>query len=417
MNQKTKKKVVILGGGFGGLYAYRSLYKHFRKDDIEVTLVNKTNYFLFTPLLHEVATGGLSDGSVVESIQHFLAKNNDTIHVASVISVDPKNQTVTTSVETISYDVLIVALGASTQYFGTLGAEEYSVSLKDLSDAVSIRGKVIEAFQKASVLKDKEEKKNALSFTIVGGGPTGVELGGELAEFIHETLVDYYNDSLSCEDISITLINQTPELLAPFPPVLRAKALEVLQNKKIKVLLGTGVKEVRSDSVVLSNDEILKSSMTIWTAGVKPNTEIFKDVLNMNKGGRIFVNEYLQSKDYSNIFAVGDVAFVSIDDHSVPMPMTAQVAVRQGPHVASNIKAFLDGSTMIPFEYESRGELASLGRYNGLAHISGLTFSGAPAWFLWRTVYLFKFISNFKKIKVAFDWTMNLFFSRDITKI
>lgn len=417
MSKTEKKNIIILGGGFGGLYAYQSLYKHFTKNDIAVTLVNKTNYFLFTPLLHEVATGGLSSGSVVESIQHFLSKHDDTIHVASVLSVDPKNKTVTTNVETLSYDVLVIALGASTQYFGTPGAEENSFALKDLSDAVSLRGRIIEAFQKASVLKDKEDIKKNLSFTIVGGGPTGVELCAEVAEFAHDTLVDYYSGSLSCDDISIHLINQGPELLAPFPKNLREKALDVLKNKKVRVLLNTGVREVKKDSVVLSDDSELPSAITVWTAGVKPNTEIFKDVFTMNKGGRILVNEFMQHGEYKDVFAVGDVAFISINENSVPMPMTAQFASRQGTHVASNIKAFLTDSNMIPFEYESQGELASLGRYNGLANISGFTLSGAPAWFLWRTIYLFKFISHFKKIKVAFDWTMNLFFSRDITKI
>jgi NADH dehydrogenase len=236
-------------------------------------------------------------------------------------------------------------------------------------------------------------------------------------EFIHNTLTDYYKSSISCDDISITLVNQGSELLSAFPPVLRKKALEILQDKKINVLLNTGVKEVLTNSVLLSDGKNIDSTHTIWTAGVKPNTEIFNGVLDMNKGGRIFVDKNLHIPAFPEIFVIGDVSFVKEDENSAPLPMTAQVAVRQGDHVASNVKAFLDGSELIRFEFESKGEMASLGRFQGLANIFGFSITGPVAWFLWRTVYLFKFISHFKKIKVAFDWTMNLFFSRDITKI
>ena len=414
---KTKKKILILGAGFGGLYAYRSLYKHFNKNEIDVTIVNKTNYFLFTPLLHEVATGGLSENSVVESIQHFLARNGDVIHIADVLSLDKENKVVTTSLEKLPYDILIIALGASTNYFGTPGAEEHSLALKDLGDAVTMRGSIIDAFQRASVIKDDVDRKKALSFVIVGGGPTGVELAAEMAEFIHNTLMDYYKNSISCDDISVSLVNRGPELLAPFPSKLRGKALSVLQDKKIKVYLNTGVKEVLADEVVFSDDTRIHSSYTIWTAGVKPNTEMFTNILPMDKGGRIFVDKNLHVNDNPEIFVIGDVSFIRENENSVPLPMTAQVATQQGPHVAQNVHNFINGYDLIPFTFESKGEMASLGRYQGLANVFGIPVTGTVAWFMWRTVYLFKFISPFKKIKVAFDWTMNLFYPRDITKI
>jgi NADH dehydrogenase len=417
MMRKEKTRIVILGAGFGGLYTYRSLYKNFKKNEIDVVLVNKTNYFLFTPLLHEVATGGLSEGAVVESVQHFLFKNKDTLHLGEVISVDTDNQIVHTNNEKISYDILVVALGASTQFFGTPGASENSFVLKDLSDAMSMRSKIIGMFEKASLIKDEQERKRSLSFVLVGGGPTGVELVAEISEFIHHTLLTYYKATISSSDVSITLINQGPELLAPFPQNLRLKALSILRNNNVKVMLETGVKEVSEDSVLLSNGDTIDSMCTIWTAGVKPNTEMFKDILPMNKGGRIIVDLNLQNKTFKNIFAVGDVAFLCENEESAPMPMTAQFAVRQGALVACNIKAFIKGKKMKPFVYRSQGELASVGRFNGVANINGITFSGPVAWFVWRTIYLFKFISPVKKIKVAFEWTINLFFSRDITKI
>lgn len=410
-----KKKIVILGGGFGGLYAYKGLYKHFSHHEIDITIVNRTNYFLFTPLLHEVATGSVAHHQVVESLRQIIYKTKDTMHVADVISVDCNKQVVKTSIAELPYDILILALGATTNFFNAKGAEENSFVLKDLRDAIKLRTMLIESFEKASEIKNEAERRKELSFAVIGGGPTGVELVSETADLFLDTFLKYYKGLITPLDVSLYLVNAGPELLAPFHPRLRSNALSVLRHNGVKVILNTTVKEVRTDGLVLGNDEFLPVRHTIWTAGVKPNIPTFMHPIVQDKGGRMVVNKYLQIDDCPNVFVLGDMASVQGKDEK-PMPMLAQIAVRQGLHTGENIKRLLSNQSLLPFSYTSQGELASLGQWHAVANIRGFRFSGAFAWFLWRTIYLFKFFSKSKKIKIMVDWTMNLFYPRDITK-
>lgn len=415
MNITPKKKVVILGGGFGGLYTYKGLYYHFNPDEIDVTIVNRSNYFLFTPLLHEVATGGIAHHQVVESIRQIIYKTNDTLHVAEVISIDPKQKIVKTSIAELPYDILIVALGATTNFFNSPGAEKYSFVLKNLDDALQLRTTLIESFEKASEIKDHEERKRELTFAVVGGGATGVELVTEISELFTNTFAKYYHTTIACSDISLYLVNSGPEVLGPFHPSLRAQALEVLKKSGIKVLLNTQVKEVTERGIIVSDDTLIEAKHVVWAAGVKPNTPMFTESVAQDKGGRILVESTLQMKDHPEIFVLGDIASVTQADGR-PLPMLAQVAVRQGMHTGRNIKRSIKGKPLLPFMYQSQGELASLGQWRAVANISGIRFSGAFAWFLWRTIYLFKFLSGSKRVKIVVDWTMNIFYPRDITK-
>lgn len=411
----NKKKILILGGGFGGLYTYLSLRKEFKSCDIDVTIVNRTNYFLFTPMLHEVATGGLSHHQVVESIRQFIYKTDTKLVVSEIVSVNLEDKKVHTKDGDLPYDFLVISLGSSTNFFNTKGAEENSFILKDLSSAINIRKNFIEVFEKASLMENSEERKKELSFGIVGGGPTGVELVSETAELFLDTFSKYYKNSICKNDVSLYLINSGPELLAPFDSVLRKKALKILEKKGVKVLLNTRVKEVKEDSIVFSDDTALPVKHVVWTAGVKPNTPEFTSPVLLDKSGRIVVDEFLQMKDHKEVYALGDVASV-LDKNGIPFPMLAQVALKEARIVGKNIKRDLSGKELIPFSYVSKGELVSLGRFQAVANIWGLKFTGVFAWFLWRTVYLFKFISNSKKFKIAMDWALNIFYPRDITK-
>lgn len=412
---QQKKKIVILGGGFGGLYTFLQLQKEFSCDAIDVTIVNRTNYFLFTPLLHEVATGGLAHHQVVESIRQLIYKTQAHLHVAELTSIDCDKKTVTTTLGEISYDILVVALGATTNFFNTPGAAEHSFVLKDLHDAIELRSSFIEAFEKASELIDVDARRKELSFAIVGGGATGVELVSETADLFWDTFTRYYHDRIDPTDISLCLINRGPELLAPFHPALRAKALEVIRASGVKILLNTGVTEVRADGLVLSDGSFITVPHIIWTAGVKPNTPLFAQEIPLDPGGRVLVDATLQISSYKEIFVVGDISGAQGPDGKA-YPMLAQVATRQGIHTAKNIKRFIRKKPLVPFVYISQGELASLGKWNAVAHIQNLRITGPLAWFIWRTVYLFKFISGSKKIKIMLDWTINIFYPRDITK-
>lgn len=412
---KQKKKIVILGGGFGGLYTYKGLYKYFHHSEIDITIINRNNYFLFTPLLHEVATGGIAHHQVVESIRQIIYKTNDHLHIAEVISVDCKNQIVKTDISEFNYDILVVALGATTNFFNAPGAEKYCFVLKDLHDAVKLRGNLISSFEKASEIKDEEERKKALSFAVIGGGPTGVEVVSEISELFNDTLLRYYHSTIKPSDVSLYLINRDKEILLPFPPSLRTNALKILQKKGVKVMLNTAVKEIKSDEIVFSDDSILPVSHVVWTAGVKPNLPTFVDSLILDDWGRIVVNPLLQTLKYKNIFVIGDIASVN-DLDGKPLPMLAQIAVKQGLHTGQNIWNLVNDRNLLPFSYKSKGVLASLGRWQAVADIGGLYLSGPFAWFIWRTIYLFKFLSNSKKVKIVVDWTINIFYPRDITK-
>lgn len=415
MNKKTKKKIVILGGGFGGLYTYKGLYNYFSPDEIDVTIVNRTNSFLFTPLLHEVATGGIAHHQVVESIRQIIYKSNDTLHVAEVLSVDCERHIVKTSISELPYDVLVVALGATTNFFNAPGAEEHSFVLKDLRDAITLRTALIESFEKSSEIKDPESRKSELTFAVVGGGATGVELVSEISELFTSTFSKYYHASIPCSDVTLYLINRGPEVLAPFHPKLRQNALKVLKRNGVKVLLDTAVKEVTDRGIILTDDTLLPVKHVIWTAGVKPNAPMFTHLVDQDPGGRIIVNSTLQMDKYPDVFILGDMASMMGKDGKT-LPMLAQIASQQGLHTGHNIRRLLKGKSLLPFSFTSQGELASLGQWNAVANIRGIRFSGPFAWFMWRTIYLFKFLSGSKRAKIVVDWTMNLFYPRDITK-
>lgn len=413
--KKEKKKIIILGGGFGGLYTYKGLYKYFKHDELDITIVNRNNYFLFTPMLHEVATGGIAHHQVVESIRQVIYKTNDKLHIAEVLSVDCEKQIVKTSIDELPYDILIVALGATTNFFDAPGAREHSFVLKDLHDAIKLRTTLIDTFEKGSEIVNPEERKKELSFAVVGGGATGVELVAEIAELYMTTFLKYYHGIITPADISLYLINRGPELLAPFHPTLRKNALEVLRHNGVQVMLNTGVKEVKKEGIVFDDGSLLETNHVIWTAGVKPNPPMFTHAVPADTWGRIIVNPFLQVPEHSNVFVLGDMASLQGSDGK-SMPMLAQIAERQGLHTGHNIKLMMQGKTLLPFTYKSQGELASLGQWNAVANIRGFRFSGPFAWFLWRTIYLFKFLSGSKRVKIAVDWTINLFYPRDITK-
>lgn len=412
---KQKTKIVILGGGFGGLYTYFSLKKQFNCDEIDVTIINSTNYFLFTPMLHEVATGGLAHHQIVESIREVIYKSHAKLYVAKVESVDFEAKVVETTLGNLSYDILVMALGSTTNYFNTPGAKENTFTLKNLSDAISMRANFIDAFESASSMLSSEDRSRELSFGVIGGGSTGVELVAETAELFLKTFSKYYKDSINPSEISLYLINRGPEILMPFEKSLRTHALEILKKKGVKVLLNSGVKEVKENGVILDDGKFLSIKHMVWTAGVTPNIPILKNPAPLDKTGRIVVNEYLQIEKYPNVFAIGDIASVILGGDR-PLPMLAQIAVKQGSLVGENIKNFILNKKLKKFSYTSSGELISLGHWQGVANIKGVKFSGPVAWFIWRTVYLFKFLSNSKKFKIAADWTLNVFYPRDITK-
>ncbi|MGB0925152.1 MAG: NAD(P)/FAD-dependent oxidoreductase [Minisyncoccia bacterium] len=406
-----KKNLVILGAGFGGMYAYKSLSKKVF-DEYNVTIIDKNNHFLFTPLLHEVATGSLGALQVVEPIRALLRKNASFLQ-SEVIKIDTEKKEIITTDSVVSYDIVISALGAKNNYFNIPGTREYCYSLKTLRDAKKLKNRFIQQFECASREPDPEKRKQILSFAIVGAGPTGVELAGETADLFFNTFEKYYHDFYCFDEVSLFLVNGGSTILNTFPKKLQKHATKELKKNHVQIKNNTRVVEVSKNSLKTNTGEDISADTIVWTAGVSAqDLSCVGEVFDIQKT-RISVDEYLQVK-HKNIFVVGDMAHVSTKDGQ-GYPMTAQVAKQQGVLVGKNISRVLANKKPKKFTYNERGMLASLGNHNAIARIFGVTLYGPIAWFVWRTIYLVNFISWRKRFKIVLDWTVNLFSERDIT--
>lgn len=410
-------RIAIVGCGFGGAYTYKRLHRTFRKSgNVQCILINPRNYFLFTPLLHEVATGGIAPENIVEPIRESLGCCADDFYLAHVERVNCKKKVITTTLGDIAYDYCVIATGSQTQYFGTPGAEQHTFSLKSLEDAMRLKNHCIRLFERVSKLRDASACQQLLRFVVIGGGPTGVELVSEMSDFFYRTLALLYRGSLCEPSVKIILVQKAHELLPQFPHALRAKSLATLKKKRIDVRLGCSVESVSKDAVVLSNGERLATATPVWVAGVKPALPRI-DGIGDSVGGRLAVNEYLQVRDTQNMFALGDCAAYLPHNASAPLPALAQVATKQAICVADNIVSLIRQRPLKAFEYHSAGTLISLGSWVAAGEIANMTFFGKFAWWFWRTIYLMKLLSFPKKMRVALDWTFDLFLPRDISEL
>jgi NADH dehydrogenase len=411
-------KILIIGNGFGGVYALRNLHKLFHNDKkgrkIEITLVGEKNYFLFTPLLPEVATGGINPGNIIEPIRMVLGCCVDKFYLGKAEILNLKNHTVKVENNLIPYDYLIIAPGAETNFYNIPGAQEYSFKLKSVEDAVKIKNHCITQIERAMQTEDKAERKKMLKFVVVGGGATGVEMAGELKELVKESFSRYYPKDV-IDDISIILIQRGPELVPQFGPKISGKSLEVLRAKGVLVMLDSAVKEVSSSYIILEGDIKIFTEMVIWVAGIKPTKLDFDATVIESPDGRLIVNEYLQLESYREVFAIGDIAFFK--QQNIALPALAQVAEKQSRAVAKNIQLLIADGKPEKFFYKSSGKLLSLGRWMAIGEIFNITFSGYFTWLLWRIVYLSKLISWRKKARVLLNWVMNAFSPKDISQI
>lgn len=412
-----KPHIVIVGAGFGGVSVAQGLKKFVKKGEIDLTIISKSNSFLFTPLLHEVATGGLDPMSVNESLREIFAGYGIQILQSNVEKIDlVRKAVITRDIEEIKYDILVVATGATTNYFGIPGGEDYSITLKSIADAILIREKVITAFEQAELEQDEVKRKHILSFVVIGGGPTGVELVTEIAEFAFAIEKKYYRNSSQSFAASVTLIHAAHELLPFLPSHLRKITEQRIKNLNINLRLDSSVNFLWEDTIGFTDGSTMRSGLTIWTAGVKPSLPEFIGAMPMDNNGRVIVNNDLTVAGIEDVFVLGDIAYAK-DENQKVYSMLAQVASAEGQCVAKNIIAKINGQPLESFNYKLKGYLVSLGQWYAVAFLFGISFHGRFAWWLWRTVYLFKFASWEKRIRIAFDWTINLFYARDITKL
>jgi len=398
-------RTVIIGGGFGGLYAARAL-KH---EQLSVTLVDRRNFHLFQPLLYQVATGALSPGEIAAPLRVLLRKQkNAQVLLADAVDLDPAARSLILDRGSIPYDSLIVAAGARHFYFGHDSWEPIAPGLKSLEDATRIRHKVLYAFEAAEREPDPDARRRWLTFVIVGAGPTGVELAGALAEIANDSLRHDFR-SIHPEDSRILLLDTSPRVLTAFPESLSAAAERQLIRLGVRVIPSVRVTEINADGVTYStatSSERIDAHTVLWAAGVKPSPwgEILvrRAGAELDRVGRVKVNPDLTIPRHPEIFVIGDLAYREQD--GVPLPGIAPVAMQEGRYAASVIVDRLRGQTSKPFSYFDKGYLAVVGRNSGVGVIGGLKLQGFIAWFVWLFVHLMYLAQALNRVVVFLRW-------------
>lgn len=410
-------RILILGGGFGGTAVARRLEQIFRRDSrVETTLVDRENFSLFTPLLPEVPSGALEPKHVVSPLRARLRRT--VIRQAEIRAVDLSRRTVLAShcpacrVTLLPFDHLVLAFGSVTNFFRLPGVADHALTMKSLADASALHAHVVDKFEHADMEDDPASRRELLTFVVVGGGFAGVETAGELNDFVRGA--GRYYPSVQRRDVRVVLVHQGPRILPEVSEPLSAYALRKLRSRGVEVHLETRIDEYTGTRARLSTGEKIPSRTLVWTAGITANPLLASIEVPRATGGKVEVTETLGVKDHPGIWAVGDCAFLLDQATGRPYPPTAQHAIRQGRLVAENIAAAVRGHAPQPFRYEPVGILAGLGRRSAVAEVLGIRFSGFFAWWLWRTVYLLKLPGIERKVRVALDWTLDLFFARDI---
>jgi NADH dehydrogenase len=414
-----KKQILILGGGFGGLYTALELEKRLGPDlGVEITLVNRENFFLFTPMLHEVAASDLDITAVVNPIRKMLRRTH--FFDGEVKSIDLANKQVRVShginashSHKLHYDHLVLALGAVTNFYNIPGLEERALTMKSLADAVYLRNRLIDHLEEADFECCTALRTPLLTFVVAGGGFAGVETIAAMNDFLRDAVRFYPH--LTEEMVRIILVELAPVILPELGMELGQYALRKLQERKVEFRLNTKVTGLSEHGVQLSNGETILTQTIIWTAGTAPNPLL--NALSCAKDrGRIIVNEFLEVPGYPGLWALGDCAAVPDRKTGRQYPPTAQHALRQGKVLGRNIAVAINGGPKEPFVFSTLGQLAAIGRRTGVAKILGLKFSGFIAWWLWRTIYLSKLPRIEKKLRVMLDWTLDLVFSKDLVQ-
>jgi NADH dehydrogenase len=421
MSQNARKRILILGGGFAGLDTARNLDRIFSNNkDVEITLVNENNYIVYTPMLAEVVASSIDAKHAVCPIREFL--NKVSFKELDVRSIDLRNRVVNCFHCNIcninlnlEYDYLVIALGSITSFHNTQGAEEYSFPLKNVYDAKVLRSHVIDMFEHAELDSDPDQRRKFLTFVVAGGGYTGVEVAAELNDFIHKTRRFY--KSIKPKEVKVIVVEHSSRIMHEMSESLATYAENLLRKREMEIYLKTGVTSVTLDKVELDSGKVIPTKTVIWAAGTAPHPVLEILPCAKDKGGRIVVNEYLELPDWSNVWALGDCAHVPNLETGNPYPPTAQHAVREAKRLAYNIAATINAKEKKPFQYTTQGMLAPLGHRSAVAEIKGFKFSGFFAWFLWRSIYLAKLPGLDRKLRVAIDWTLDLFFPRDIVQL
>ncbi|WP_027137513.1 NAD(P)/FAD-dependent oxidoreductase [Gaetbulibacter saemankumensis] len=404
ISRTSYPRVVIIGGGFAGI----SLAKKLSKQEVQVVLLDKNNYHTFQPLLYQVSTGGLEPDSIAYPIRKIL-KDFPNFHfrLADVTKIEPASRTVITDIGELKYDYLVVASGSKTNYFGNESIEKHSMAMKTIPQSLNLRSLILENFEEALLTSDLNERNALMNFVIVGGGPTGVELAGALAEIKKGILPKDYPD-LDTRLAQIHIVQSGNCLLKGMSDKASTKAEDFLEKLGVNIWKNVRVTNYDGKTVTTDSDLTFETATLVWAAGVKGATINGLDAENLvTRGNRLLVNEFNQLIGFENIFAVGDVACMVTDSFPNGLPMMAQPAIQQGEQLGDNLLALTEKKPMKPFEYHNKGVMATIGRNKAVVDLPRFKLQGVFAWYVWMFVHLFFLIGFRNRMVVFVNWVYN----------
>ncbi len=407
MNNKTTQfpKVIIIGGGFGGI----QLAKKLKHKELDILMLDRHNYHTFQPLLYQVATGGLEPDSIAFPLRKvFKRQKNFNFRVADVKQILPTEKKVITDIGDYNYDYLVLATGSETNFFGQKEIEHFAMPMKTVPEALNLRSLILQNFEEALIEKNLQRKEALMTFVVVGGGPTGVETAGALAELKNHVLVNDYPE-LDINQMKIYLLEGSERLLEPFSEEASAKAKDFLENMGVIVQVKTRVNHYDGDIITYNESDIIHTKGVIWSAGVKGAIIPGLEKAELARGGRLICNESNLINGYQNIFAIGDLAYMETTDYPQGHPGVAQVAIQQGQQLAANLLRTINQETPKPFSYFDKGSMATIGRNKAVVDLKYWKFQGFFAWLTWMFVHLLFLVGFRNKLVTLMNWIVNYF--------
>ncbi len=397
-------RLVIIGGGFAGV----SLARNMIKEPVQVVLIDRQNYHTFQPLLYQVSTASLEPDSIAYPLRKIVKRSTNTFfRMAEVNAIDDKTQTVCTSIGDVTYDYLVIATGARTNFFGNQNIEKNAMRMKNLPQALNLRSLLLENLEQAVITSDPIKRKELLRFVLAGAGPTGVELAGGIAELKLNVLPKDYPD-MNFDEMEIHLIEGADRVLPPMSVEASKKAYAFLSNMGVQIHLNTLVSNYEDNIVTTNTGTTIETATFIWSAGVTgaPISGI-KATSLIPRANRYQVNSFNLIDGYTNIFALGDIALMKTDAYPKGHPMVAQPAIQQGKHLSKNLKRLFNNKEMVPFKYFDKGSMATIGRNKAVVDIGKFKFGGFFAWFVWMFIHLWFLVGFRNRFITFFNWSYN----------
>lgn len=401
--ETDQPRVVIIGGGFAGL----TLARRLARSPFQVVLIDRNNYHQFQPLFYQVAMAGLEPSSIVFPFRKLFRKRaNVFIRVTEVQSVEPEKKRLVTPLGIVNYDFLVIATGAESNFFGNQDIARLAIPMKSVSEALYLRNTILSDYELALTSTNKEERQGYMDIVIVGGGPTGVEIAGALAEMRKYILPKDYPE-LNISEMDIYVVQGSGELLKGMSPEASAGALTFLQGLGVKILLNTRVTGYDGETITTNTGPSMRARKVIWAAGVTGAMIVGLPGSSIGPGNRLLVNEFSQVKGMENIYAIGDIALMTEGAYPQGHPQLAQVAMQQAHLLARNLQRGAEGQHMLPFHYRDLGSMATVGRNKAVVDLPNWKFQGAFAWYVWLFVHLYQLIGTKNKVFVFLNWVWN----------